>query len=61
MKPNTKLKQWCYDKAEKSIGMIMPFLGNNADVDKNNIRQFEELNKRAKKIYDWVTNERVNK
>jgi len=51
-KPNTKLKQWCWDKAILSMGTFMPFIGDSGR--KYNTKYFIELGKRADFIHRWI-------
>jgi hypothetical protein len=53
MKPDTKLKQWCYEQALNSMGQKLPFL-TDTETSHHNKDFWIELNKRAKEIYQWV-------
>lgn len=53
MKPDSKLKQWCWDKAINSCGGVtLPFLTH---LESKNERQYRAIQKRAKYLYEWIT------
>lgn len=53
MKPTTKLKQWCWEQAIRSLGnVVMPFINDGKIQNKEYCK---ELSKRAEELYEWVS------